>query len=91
MTKQNLVDYLTHDCGLHRSSAIRAVEGVITAISDSLAKGENVYLRGFATFQVVERAEKLARNITTGEPVVVPAHKAVSLKLSSELKNKINS
>lgn len=90
MTKQDIIDHLTYRCGLHRSSAIHAVEGVIDAISDSLEKGEPVTLRGFATFKPVEVAEKLGRDINNNKPVVIPAHRAVKLVLSKELKDKLN-
>jgi len=91
MTKQDIIDHLTNDCGLHRSSAIRAVEGVINAISDSLARGEAVTLRGFATIKPVEKAEKIGRNISTDTPVVIAAHRSAKLVLSKELKDKLNS
>lgn len=91
MTKQDIIDHLTNRCGLHRSSAIRAVDGVITAISESLARGESVTLRGFATIKPVDKAEKLGRNISTDTPVVIPAHRSAKLVISKELKEKLNS
>ena len=39
-----------------------------------LSNGENVYLRGFGSFVVKYRAEKVARNINKNISVVVPAH-----------------
>lgn len=91
MTKQDIIDHLTNDCGLHRSSAIRAVEGVIGAISDSLARGEAVTLRGFATIKPVEKAEKIGRDIGADKPMVIPAQRSAKLVLSKELKEKLNS
>lgn len=91
MTKQDIIDHLTNDCGLHRSSAIRAVEGVIICISGALARGEAVTLRGFATIKPVDVAEKVGRNIATGTQLVIPAHRSVRLILSKELKDKLNS
>lgn len=90
MTKQDIIDHLTNNCGLHRSSAIRAVEGVINAISDALAGGEAVTLRGFATLKPVLKAEKMGRNISTDTPVVIPAHRSVKFVPSKELKEKLN-
>lgn len=90
MTKQDIIDHLTNDRGLHRSSAIRAVDGVIDAISDSLVRGEAVTLRGFATIKPVTVAEKMGRNMNNDTPVVIPAHRAVKLVLSKELKDKLN-
>lgn len=91
MTKQDIIDTLTNECGLHRSSAIRAVEGVINSISDALARGESVTLRGFATIKPVSVAEKVGRNINTNSQMVIPAHRAVKLVASKELKEKLNS
>ena len=91
MTKQDIIDHLTNDCGLHRSSAIRAVEGVINSISDALARGESVTLRGFATIKPVKVARKIGRNISAGSTIVIPAHRSVKLVLSKELKDKLNS
>jgi len=56
----------------------------MTVVKDSLAHGENVYLRGFGSFVVKQRAEKTARNISTGEPVHVPARKVVSFKPAAD-------
>ncbi|MBD5414879.1 MAG: HU family DNA-binding protein [Bacteroides sp.] len=91
MTKQDIIDHLTSNCGLHRSSAIRAVEGVINSITDALARGEAVTLRGFAAIKPVDRAEKIGRYMNTGKPVVIPAHRSAKLVLSKELKEKLNS
>lgn len=91
MTKQDIIDHLTNDCGLHRSSAIRAVEGVINSISDALARGEAVTLRGFATIKTVDKSEKIGRNLNTGDAVVIPAHRSAKFIISKELKDKLNS
>lgn len=91
MTKQDIIDHLTNDCGLHRSSAIRAVDGVINSISDALARGESVTLRGFATIKPVNVASKIGRNISAGTTIVIPAYRSVKLVLSKELKDKLNS
>lgn len=89
MTKQDIIDHLTNDCGLHRSSAIRAVEGVIGAISDSLVRGEAVTLRGFATIKPINVGERIGRNLSAGTPVIIPAHRSAKLVLSRELKEKL--
>ena len=36
--------------------------------------GENVYLRGFGSFTLKHRAEKVARNIIRNTTMVVPSH-----------------
>ena len=39
-----------------------------------MIEGKNVYLRGFGTFVVKKRAEKIGRNISKNTTVVIPAH-----------------
>lgn len=90
MTKQDIIDHITYECGLRRDSAIRAVNGVIDTITKSLAKGEAVSLRGFATLRVVDVAERKACDIQRNEEVIVPTHKAVRLVASKELKDRLN-
>lgn len=90
MTKQDIIDHLTNDCGLHRSSAIRAVDGVINSISDTLTRGEAVTLRGFATIKPVNVARKIGRNISAGSTIVIPAQRTVRIKISKQLKNRMN-
>jgi DNA-binding protein HU-beta len=50
------------------------------SIKDSLAKGQNVYLRGFGSFIVKERAEKTGRNISKNTTIIIPAHNIPSFK-----------
>lgn len=90
MTRQDLIDHLTNNCGLHRSSAIRAVNGVINKITDALVAGETVTLRGFATIKPVEKARKIGRNMNNDTVVVIPAHRSVKFVVSKELKDKLN-
>ena len=52
----------------------------MTVVKDSLAHGENVYLRGFGSFIVKRRAEKTARNISKNTTIVIPAHNIPAFK-----------
>ncbi len=52
----------------------------MTVVKDSLAHGENVYLRGFGSFIVKQRAEKMARNISKNTTIVIPAHNIPAFK-----------
>ena len=49
-------------------------------IKDSLANGDNVYLRGFGSFIVKKRAEKTGRNISKNETIIIPAHNIPAFK-----------
>lgn len=58
MTKQEIIEHLVENTGLRRSDAKKAVDGVIEALAQAFAKGENVYLRCFGTFKVQQVKEK---------------------------------
>jgi DNA-binding protein HU-beta len=49
-------------------------------VKDSLNQGNNVYLRGFGSFLVKERAEKTGRNISKNTTIKIPAHNIPAFK-----------
>jgi len=80
MTKADIVADIASDTGLEKAEALRAVESLMSNIKSALAKGQNVYLRGFGSFIVKERAEKTGRNISKNTTVIIPAHNIPSFK-----------
>jgi DNA-binding protein HU-beta len=93
MTKADIVASIAEETGLERSEVLKTVEAFMTSVKDSLAKGENVYLRGFGSFIVKERAEKTGRNISKNTTIIIPAHNIPSFKPAKtfveEVKNKV--
>lgn len=80
MTKADIVANIVEETGLERAEALKAVESFMGAIKDSLSNGQNVYLRGFVSFVVKERAEKTGRNISKNTAIIIPAHNIPSFK-----------
>ncbi|MBM3160531.1 MAG: integration host factor subunit beta [Bacteroidetes bacterium] len=80
MTKADIVADIASDTGLEKAEALRAVESLMSNIKSALAKGQNVYLRGFGSFIIKERAEKTGRNISKNTTVIIPAHNIPSFK-----------
>lgn len=80
MTKADIIAEISEETGLERVEAQKAVEAFMTSIKSSLTKGENVYLRGFGSFVVKERAEKTGRNISKNTTIIIPAHNIPSFK-----------
>lgn len=56
------------------------VEQFMTCVKDSLVEGEPVYLRGFGSFIIKERATKTARNISKEKSIIIPAHNIPAFK-----------
>ena len=80
MTKADIVSNIVEETGLERAEALKAVESFMTTIKSSLSNGDNVYLRGFGSFIVKERAEKTGRNISKNTAIIIPAHNIPSFK-----------
>lgn len=90
MKKNDLAREVAVSERLHLSTAFKAVDGVLRVIKETLAKGEEVTLRGFGTISVVQREERNAVHFKTKEPIVVPAHRSVKFRISKELKDLLN-
>lgn len=90
MRKNELAKELAVSEKLHLSTSIKAVDGVLRILKETLAKGEEVTLRGFGTLSVVQREERNAVHFKTKEPIVIPAHNTVKFKPSKELKEQLN-
>ena len=56
----------------------------MNSVKNSLTKGDNVYLRGFGSFIIKERAEKTGRNISKNESIIIPAHNIPAFKPAKE-------
>ena len=59
------------------------------SIKDSLTANKNVYLRGFGSFIVKKRAEKVARNISKNTTITIPAHNIPAFKPAKSFAGKV--
>ena len=89
MTKAEIVREVSNSTGIEATMVAAVVEGFMTSVKASMAKGENVYLRGFGTFEVKTRKAKTARNITKNTTVVIPEHKVPAFKPCAEFKSQV--
>ncbi len=74
MTKAEIVSEIANKTGIEKVAIQVIVEEFMGVVKETMASGENVYLRGFGSFIVKKRAEKIGRNISKNTSVVVPAH-----------------
>lgn len=80
MTKADIVSEIVAETGLDKMDTQKVVETFMESIKTSLAKGENVYLRGFGSFIVKQRAKKTGRNISKNTTIIIPAHNIPAFK-----------
>lgn len=80
MTKAEIVADIANKTGIEKIAVQKTVEAFMDAIKDSMINGENVYLRGFGSFVIKQRAEKTGRNISKNTTIIIPAHNIPSFK-----------
>lgn len=89
MTKAEIVSEIAKSTGIDKVAVLIVVEQFMTVVKDNLAHGENVYLRGFGSFIVKQRAEKTARNISKNTTLVIPAHNIPAFKPANTFKEEV--
>lgn len=82
MTKADIVNEISRSTGIERTNVLETVEKFMEIVKDSLANGENVYLRGFGSFIIKKRSEKTARNISQNTTIIIPEHNIPAFKPS---------
>ncbi|GAB6195655.1 HU family DNA-binding protein [Lysobacter xanthus] len=90
MNKADFVAAIADAAELSRAEAANAVDAMVSVITKTLKKGENVTLVGFGTFEVRERAARDGRNPKTGETIKIAASKNPSFKAGKALKDAVN-
>ncbi len=90
MNKSQLVDQIAAGADISKAAAGRALDAVLTAVTESLQAGEDVALVGFGTFAVKERAARIGRNPQTGKEITIAAAKVPSFRAGKMLKDAVN-
>lgn len=91
MTKSELIARLAEaNPHLYQRDVERIVTTIFDEITESLARGDRVELRGFGAFSVKERGARTGRNPRTGETVDVDAKYIPYFKTGKQLRQKLN-
>jgi integration host factor subunit beta len=73
MTRSDLVNLLAERFGqLNQKDTELAVKMMLDAMSEALARGHRIEIRGFGSFSVNRRPPRIGRNPRSGEQVVIP-------------------
>ena len=90
-TRADLTNAVYKNVGLSRSDCARMVESVLSIVSDSIVRGENVKISGFGIFEVRDKRKRTGRNPKTGVSANISARRVLTFRPSIILKNKVNS
>jgi len=89
MNKAELVEKVSNQTGLTKKTSREAIDAVISALTDPLAREEKVTLVGLGTFQVTERKARRGKNPRTGEEMQIPAKKVPKFRPGKGLREKV--
>ncbi len=84
MRKADLVNQISEKTGIPKVDVLVTLESMFKEIKESLAKGENIYIRGFGSFITKRRAAKIGRNIKKNIAVHIPEHNIPAFKPAKE-------
>lgn len=91
MIRSELVQIIADDNPhLYQRDVERIVNTVFNEITEALAKGDRVELRGFGAFSVKRRDARIGRNPRTGESVKVESKAVPSFKTGKLLRDRLN-
>ena len=90
MTKAELVGKLANKSKLSRKQAVDVVNAMTQSISDSLATGNKVEIRGFGSFVIRERNARIVHNPRSREIVEVPAKRVPFFKAGNDLRKVVD-
>lgn len=90
VTRADLSEAIYQAVGLSRNESAALVESVLSEISDSLVRGENVKISSFGSFLVRQKGGRMGRNPKTGEEVPIEPRRVLSFRPSQVMKERIN-
>ena len=72
MNKQDLIDSVSERASLPKSTAAKALEALMDAVTETLKAGNEITLHGLGKFSCAERVERTGRNPQTGLAIQIP-------------------
>ena len=90
MTRSDLIARIAQRRGLYQRDVERVVSAVFEEVTEALARGDRVELRGFGAFSVKQRDSRTGRNPRTGEAVSVDAKVVPFFKTGKQLRERLN-
>lgn len=89
MTKQELIKAVQKRTGKNVDDIDIIISAMLEQVKETVSSGEVIEIRGFGSFFLKTRNEKKARNISTGEQIIVPKHKIPFFKAFTDFRKMV--
>jgi len=90
MLKKDLISHVAKDTGLPKKTIRQVMDAIVSSTTATLVAGGEVMLFGLGKLSISKRGPKPARNIWTGEKVIVPPRRAVVMAPNDALVKAVN-
>ena len=90
VTKSELIERVAQASGLTKGRAEMVVNTIFDSMTDALAEGEGIEIRGFGSFTVRQYKSYEGRNPRSGEVVHVGPKRLPFFKVGKELRERVN-
>jgi len=90
MNKSELIEALAEKINLPIREAGSITNALIETMSEALAQGDSIEIRGFGSFVVKEYGSYTGRNPKTGEKIKVSPKKLPFFKVGKDLREQVN-
>jgi integration host factor subunit beta len=90
MNKLELISALKNEANISKAEAAKVVQIFFDSMSEAMARGERVEIRGLCSFFVKEYKSYVGRNPKTGEKVTIKPKKLPFFKSGKELKERVD-
>lgn len=75
-----MISQIADKTGIDKADVTASVEAFFSVVKNSMAEGQNIYIRGFGSFVNKKRKRKIARNISRNTALVIDEHFVPSFK-----------
>ena len=89
MNKTELIEAISEGAGLTKKDSEKALDAVVSSITNALNNGDKVSLIGFGTFETRNRAARTGKTPQTGEPLQIAAATVPAFKAGKALKDAV--
>jgi integration host factor subunit alpha len=90
LTKADIIDVVAEQNGFPKNRSSEIFETLLEIIKMSLESGDDVLITGFGKFCVKEKRERMGRNPSTGEDMMMRSRKVVTFRWSGKLRERLN-
>lgn len=90
MTKSELIEEIARRAKITKSRAELVVNCIFDSMTESMARGDGIEIRGFGSFTVRQYRPYTGRNPRTSRPVEVGPKKLPFFKVGKDLKEIVN-